>query len=199
MITSGISSVTKEIYATISVILTFCAFGPYISSILRGATKPHVFSWIIWGASTFVVYLAQLSDGGGVGAWPIGLSGIISLFVALLAYFMKSDSSITRADRIFFTAAMGALPLWYFTSDPLSAVITLTAVDLIGFGPTFRKAYGEPFDEQLRLFLIIALRNITSIAALEHYSLTTTLFPTAIAVACVIFTIMVAYRRRALT
>ena len=62
---------SKEFLSAIAIALTLIAFLPYIRSILRGKTKPHVFSWLIWGTTTFVVFLAQLADEGGVGAWPI--------------------------------------------------------------------------------------------------------------------------------
>jgi len=186
----------KEIYSALAIALTFIAFLPYIKSILQGITKPHVFSWVIWGSTTFVVFLAQLADKGGAGAWPIGVSGVITLYVAFLAYLKKSDNRITASDWIFFIVAMSSLPLWHFTSDPLSAVLVLTIVDLIGFGPTFRKAYWNPFNEQLRFFVIMAVRNLVSILALENYSKTTVLFPASIAFACIIFILMVLYRRK---
>ena len=110
----------KETFAVIAIAITFIAFYPYIRSILQGKTKPHVFSWVIWGATTFVVFLAQLSEGGGVGAWPIGISGSITIFIAVLAYIKRSDVTITRVDWWFFVAALLSLPLWYFSSDPQS-------------------------------------------------------------------------------
>jgi hypothetical protein len=186
----------KELLSAAAITLTFIAFLPYIRSILQGKTKPHVFSWIIWGSTTFVVFLAQLSGGGGAGAWPIGVSGIITLYVAILAYTKKSDSTITRVDWGFLLLAMTSLPLWYVTSDPLWAVVILTTVDLFGFGPTFRKAYHHPFEEQLIFYGLMATRNIIAVMALEHYSLTTVLFPAALASACLVFIPMVAYRRR---
>ena len=186
----------KEIFSTIAIILTFIAFLPYIRSILQGKTKPHVFSWIIWGSTTFIVFLAQLADKGGAGAWPIGISGIISLYVAVLAYLKKSDHSITPLDWLFFTLAMMSLPFWYFTSDPLWAVVILTTVDVIGFGPTIRKAFHKPKEEQLTFYMIFVARNIAAIIALEHYSITTVLFPTAIALACLVLVLIVAYRRK---
>jgi len=182
--------------SAVAIALTFIAFFPYIRSILKGQTKPHAFSWVIWGSVTFVVFLAQLADKGGVGAWPIGVSGVITIYVAILAYRKKSDSSITRADWFFLVTAMSALPLWYITADPLWAVVILTTVDLMGFGPTFRKAYIQPYEEQLLFFIVIAARNFISITALENYSLTTVLFPAATGIACVLFILMVAYRRR---
>lgn len=186
----------KEFLSVVAIALTFIAFLPYIRSILSGKTKPHVFSWVIWGSTTFVVFLAQLADKGGAGAWPIGVSGIITIYVAFLAYIKKSDSTITRADWLFFISAMTALPFWYFTSNPLWAVVILTTVDVAGFGPTFRKAYGRPFEEHLMFFVLVATRNLISIMALEHYSLTTILFPAVTALVCLLFILMVAYRRQ---
>ena len=189
----------KELLSAIAIALTFIAFYPYIRSIMQDKTKPHVFSWVIWATVTFVVFLAQLSDNAGAGAWPIGLSGIITICVAVLAYLKKSDSTITRTDWLFLIAAMSSLPFWYLTSDPLWAVVILTSVDILGFGPTIRKSYAYPFEEQLTFFMLIAVRNILSIMALEHYSLTTILFPAITGLACILFIIMVMNRRRVLT
>jgi hypothetical protein len=188
----------KELFSAVAIGLTLIAFVPYIRSIHQGKTKPHVFSWVIWGSTTFVVFLAQLADSGGAGAWPIGVSGIITLYVACLAYLKTSDSSITTIDRVFFILSMSSLPLWYVTSDPLWAVVILTTVDTIGFAPTFRKARVRPFEERVTFFAIMAVRNLISIMALEHYSLTTVLFPAVIAATCVVFILMVLFRRRVL-
>ncbi|MBI5660370.1 MAG: hypothetical protein HZC43_12695 [Nitrosomonadales bacterium] len=188
----------KEILSAAAIVLTFAAFVPYIRTILSGATKPHVFSWVIWGATTFVVFLAQLEGKGGVGAWPIGVSGGITIFVAFLAYVKRADIAITKTDWLFFASAMSSLPLWYLTSDPLWAVVVLTTVDILGFGPTVRKAYSFPHSESLLFFSLFAARNLLVIMALENYSVTTVLFPAVIAAACMLLMAMVAYRRRAI-
>jgi len=186
----------KELLSAVAITLTFIAFFPYIRSIQIGKTKPHVFSWVIWGSTTFVVFLAQLADKGGAGAWPIGVSGLVTLYVAVLAYMKKSDVTITRTDWLFFITAMMSLPLWYLTADPLVAVVILTTVDVFGFAPTFRKAYVFPFEEKLTFFVLMAVRNVISILALANYSLTTVLFPAVTAIACLLFIVMVMYRRR---
>lgn len=186
----------KELFSAMAIALTFIAFLPYIRSIRCNRTRPHVFSWVIWGSTTFVVFLAQLAGKGGAGAWPIGVSGIITLYIALLAYRKKGDVLITRSDWLFFITALSALPLWCLTADPLWAVIILTMVDVLGFGPTFRKAWLRPFEEQLKFYMIVTARNLIAILALEHYSLTTVLFPAALAAACILFILMVAYRRQ---
>lgn len=188
----------KETLSAIAIAITFIAFYPYIGSILKGIVRPHVFSWVIWGSTTFVIFLAQLQDNGGVGAWPIGVSGIITIFIALLAYLKRADISITRMDWLFFIAAISSLPVWYLTSDPLWAVVILTTVDVLGFGPTIRKAYSQPHSESMLFFALFAGRNIIVILALENYSVTTVLFPAVIAMACILLLAMIIYRRRAL-
>lgn len=188
----------KEILSAVAIVLTFAAFVPYIRAIISGTTWPHVFSWVIWGATTFVVFLAQLEGKAGVGAWPIGVSGSITIFIAFLAYVKRADITITKTDWLFLISAMSSLPFWYFTSEPLWAVVILTTVDVLGFGPTIRKAYGFPHSESLLFFALFATRNLLVIMALENYSVTTVLFSTVIAAACMLLVAMLTYRRRAL-
>jgi hypothetical protein len=188
----------KEILSFIAIVLTFIAFYPYIRSIILGTMKPHVFSWIIWGSATFIVFLAQLEAKGGVGAWPIGVSAGITIFVAFAAYTRRADITITRMDWLFFISAMSSLPFWYFTSDPLWAVIIMTTVDVLGFGPTARKAYSHPYSESLLFFSLFTTRNIIVVMALESHSVTTVLFPAVVAAVCSGLIVMMIYRRRVL-
>ncbi|MGJ8620654.1 MAG: hypothetical protein ACSHWN_09995 [Methylophilaceae bacterium] len=186
----------KAILSGLAIALTFLTFIPYIRSILKGITKPHVFSWIIWGTTTFFVFLAQLDDNGGIGAWPIGVSGIITVMIAYLAYTKRSDISITKSDWLLFIMAMSALVLWYLLKDPLWAVVVLTIVDSIGFIPTIRKVYYAPYSEPLSFIILFFLRNILVILALEHYSITTVLFPAVIALDCLLLIALIMIRRQ---
>ncbi|WP_404361378.1 hypothetical protein [Methylotuvimicrobium sp. KM1] len=92
-------------------------------------------------------------------------------------------------------AALSSLPLWYFTSDPLWAVVILTTVDVLGFGPTIRKAYHQPQSEPLNFYALFAIRNLFVVMALEHYSVTTVLFPAVLGLTCVFIMALMMYRR----
>lgn len=185
----------KEILSAIAIVLTFIAFYPYLRGILQGNIKPHVFSWVIWGTTTFVAFFAQLKAQGGVGAWPIGVSGAITILIAISAYVKRADVAITKIDWLFFISALASLPLWYLTANPAWAVVVLTIVDLLGFGPTIRKAYTHPHSEPLSFFAMFAVRNILVVMALESYSIATVLFPAAVAVACILLMALIVYRR----
>lgn len=185
----------KEFLGIIAIILTFIGFVPYVKSILENKTKPHVFSWIIWGIATLTVFAAQVVSDAGAGSWSIGLSGVVTIGIAILAYNKQGDYSITKSDWASLIAALSALPFWYFTANPLFAVIILTTVDLIGYLPTLRKAYFKPSEEQITLFVIMSLRNVFSLAALEVYSLTNGLFQIATIAANLLVIGIVIWRR----
>jgi hypothetical protein len=188
----------KETFSLIAIAITLTAFIPYIREIFRGTIRPHIFSWVIWGVTTLLIFLAQLEDNGGAGTWPIGVSASITIFIAYLAYVKRADVTITRADWLFFIVALLSLPLWYWTADPLWAVILLTAIDVAGFGPTVRKAYQFPYSESLLFFGLFMLRNVLVMLALENLTLTTLLFPAVMLILCILMMAMIAYRRRVL-
>jgi hypothetical protein len=82
------------------------------------------------------------------------------------------------------------------TTDPLSAVVILTLVDLAGFGPTVRKIWHDPHSEPPGFYGLAALRNVLVILALETHSWTTVLFPAAVGAACLLLIAWMMMRRR---
>lgn len=182
--------------SAVAVILTCVAFLPYILSIFRGRTRPHVFSWVIWGLNTSVAFLATLHAGGGLlGSGVIGFSAGVTLFIAVLAYMKRADVSVTLTDRLFFIAALAAMPLWHWADDPLWAVLLITLIELLGFGPTFRKTWAQPFSESMVFLALLVVRNALVIIALERHTTTTMLFPAAMAAACLALIAIMAWRR----
>jgi hypothetical protein len=186
----------KEILSGLTTLLTLIAFFPYVRAILKKETQPHLFSWIIWGLTTCLVFVAQLTGGGGIGAWPTGISGLISLYIAVMAYRYKADTHITRMDWICLMGALLSIPLWAVTSDPFWAVLLLTTIDTIGFVPTIRKAYHQPFSENMTMYLIMLFRNLVGILALETYSATTILFPAVMSLTIVLAVPVIWFRRQ---
>lgn len=182
--------------SAVAVILTCIAFLPYILSIFRGRTRPHVFSWVIWGLKPGVAFLATLHAGGGLfGAGVIGFSAGVTLFIAVLAYLKRADVGVTPTDRLFFIAALAAIPLWHWADDPLWAVWLITVIELLGFGPTFRKTWSQPHSESMSFLVLLVLRNALVIAALDRLTATTVLFPAAMAAACLALIAVMAWRR----
>lgn len=172
--------IIKEVFGLLAILVAFGSKVPYIHAIIKERKKPHIFTWIIWGITTSVVFAAQLVDGGGAGAWATGFGALICFFIAGLSYIKNPRLRITRSDWLIFIVALSSIPLWYITNDPLWSVIIVVAIDVTGYFPTLRKAYALPDEESSLVFMLQNLKQIFSIIALENYSVVTLLFPVTI-------------------
>lgn len=87
------------------------------------------------------------------------------------------------------------MPLWHWADDPLWAVWLITVIEMLGFGPTLRKTWSQPFSESMSFLVLLVVRNALAIAALDRHVTTTVLFPAAMAVACLALIGIMAWRR----
>ncbi|PZO85412.1 MAG: hypothetical protein DI626_07485 [Micavibrio aeruginosavorus] len=170
---------------------------PYLLTILKGRTKPHAFSWLIWGILTAIAFAAQITGGGGVGAWVTGFTAATSLIIVALALF-KGEKNVTKSDWLTFVTALLAIPLWYFTKNPLNAVILITIIDALAFYPTFRKSWHRPYEENAFTFTLSGIKFIFATLALETLNITTSLYPLSLVFMNGVFVIMILWRRKAL-
>lgn len=178
--------------------LGLLSYVPYIINIHKGITKPHAFSWFIWGFLTLIAFAAQVHDKGGAGAWVTFLSGVVSLYIAALAWKVRDINTITRSDWITFIVSLTAIPLWLITNNPLWSVILISAIDVVGYYPTFRKAFLLPHEEYIPSYNLGTAKHLTSIAALQNYSFVTVFYPAVLAFMNIAFVIWVLTRKRIL-
>jgi hypothetical protein len=179
----------------IAAVLGVIGFLPYFRNLLGGKTKPHTFSWLIWGVLSTITFTAQVVSGAGPGAWIIAVAAILSLGVFVIAIF-KGEKEITRVDEISLGAAGFGIVLWIVTTNPLWSVIIVSIVDAVGYIPTFRKTYKQPYEETLSLYFLSSISFVISLFALQVVSLTTALYPTSLIATNIVFISMVLMRRR---
>jgi len=172
---------SKELWGWFSLLAGVISFAPYIISILRHKTKPHVFSWIVWTITTAIPFAAQYYVNAGPGMWATGFTVIADILVVILALKL-GEKGITRGDWLSFIIAMTAIPIWYFTHDPLWAVLLTTFIEVVGFYPTFRKTFFKPYEELPFLYIVSTVKWLSSFFALTNYSLTALLTPLSVVV-----------------
>ena len=187
----------KDAWGWISVAFTILGVAPYIYFVLNNTIRPHVFSWFIWGTLTAIGFAAQYAEGAGPGSWATGSASVGCFCVAFLA-LRRGERHITRSDWISFLAALAAIPLWYFTKDPLWSVILISIIDVLGYFPTVRKSYHKPHEELIFTHFIGTVKFAFSFLAMEQWLLTTWLYPAAISTANIALVIMLIVRREKL-
>ena len=165
----------KDMFGLLSLFLAVVSYVPYVRSIFVGSTKPHAFTWLVWGTVMAIAFFAQLSGRAGAGSWATGLSAAFCLGIGILALF-RGEKHITRGDWMAFLTTFFAIPLWVVTSDPLWSVLLVTGIDAVAYYPTFRKSYAKPYEELASKYVLTVVRYLLSLLALEHFTVVTSVY-----------------------
>jgi len=165
----------KDVFGLLSVVLSVVSYVPYARSIFVANTKPHAFTWLVWGAVMAIAFIAQLYDKAGAGSWATGLSAAFCLGIGVVAVF-RGEKHITIGDWIALLVTLIAIPLWVVTSDPLWSVLLVTGIDAVAYYPTFRKSYAKPDEELASKYILTVIRYLFSLLALERFTIVTSVY-----------------------
>lgn len=186
---------TKTLIALISILMMLIGYWFYFRDIFAGRTKPHAFSWLVWGVLTGVAFAAQLHDHGGPGSFVTGGTALISFIIVGLSLW-RGEKNITRSDKLNLAGAVLALLLWPFTNSPVLSILLVSVIDFLGFLPTIRKSYAKPYEETLIHYVLAGLKFVLAIIALDSYTFVTWFYPASLVAANLYFAGMLVVRRR---
>jgi len=184
----------KIILSIVSAIIMLIAYLPYFRDIILHKTKPHSYTWLIW-ILTQGTALAGMWYGGGNWGLLSMLTGTILVCVVFAFSFKYGTKNITREDTIILIAALCAILIWWQLDKPILSIIMFTAIDVLGYIPTFRKSYIEPWSETLITWFLFTVSNILAILSLSRYNLLTTTYLLAITVANIALFLLCYFRR----
>lgn len=185
----------KNVLGIIAVTLTFVGYVPYLRDTIAGKTKPHIYSWLLWGIVTSIAFALQVIGGGGIGSFVTLTAAAMCFLVILLSLKYGTNTDITRSDKIFLFLAFVTLVIWLFAKQPLVSIILATSIDLLGFIPTIRKSWNNPYTETVSFYFLNTLRFSLAVISLSTYSLITWLYPVSWLLANGLFGLMLVTRR----
>lgn len=187
----------NETLGIIAVVIGFIGYVPYFRTIYSGKTKPHAFSWLVWGTLTAIAFVSQVVGNGGPGAWVTGFTALICFTIFGLA-LVKGVKDFPLVDWLCLAGCVLAAALWAITNNPLVAVILITIIDAVAFIPTIRKSYVKPHSEPVFTYSLSGLKFLIGIFALTELSLITVLYPASLVFANGAFVIMLLVQRKRL-
>src|SRR5258708_598051 len=158
----------KVFLGIVDTVIAFVAYVPYFLHIFQGKTKPHAFSWLVWGILNAIGFAAQVVAHAGPGAWVTGFSAALTLIIAGLA-FLKGQKGFSKADWLALLGAGLALAFWILTKNPTTSVILIVLTDGFGYFPSFRKGYARPHEETAFSFAMNGLKFFIAIFALDSF------------------------------
>jgi hypothetical protein len=187
----------KEIIGAIATLLTFLAYIPYYRDILSGKTRPHIYSWSLWGLLTILLVALQIKGGAGAATWVTAAAGLSCLGVVLLS-LKNGKRDITKTDTFVAILSLVAIGFWLLADKPLISVTLVVIADLLAFIPTVRKSYYDPYSETLSLYTTNTLRFILALIAVENYTYLSSSWIVAWIVGNAALSILLIVRRRQL-
>ncbi len=187
----------QEILGGLAIALGLFGYVFYVRGIVQGKVKPHAFTWFVWGLLTAIAFVAQVTGGGGAGAWVTGVTALCSFGFALVGLGASSRVYIAKSDWIFFVCALLAIPIWLLTGNALWSVVIITITDAVAFAPTFRKAFAHPETENGLTYALSGVKFVVSLFALQSFTWTTALYPASLILANLVFVSMLEWRKQA--
>lgn len=187
----------KELLGITAVVIGLIGYVPYFTTIFNGKTKPHAFTWFVWGLLTAIAFAGQLSGDGGAGTWVTGFTAFISFTICILA-LVKGKRDFPLSDWLCLVGCLLSLALWAVTDNALSAILLITVIDMLAFAPTFRKSYHKPYSEPAFTYALSGIKFVFGIAALQQFSAVTVIYPASLVLTNGLFVLLLLVQRQRL-
>jgi hypothetical protein len=143
----------RDALGLLSVALAVLAAVITIAQTLRGEVRPHSLTWFLFGVLSMTGYWVQRDQGARQGSWTLlAMTIICFLFVAVSV--ARGEPSFSRQESGFVGAAGAVFALYMFSRDANVAAALTTAIDALGYGPTFVRGWAQPSKDSVTSFAL---------------------------------------------
>jgi hypothetical protein len=149
---------------------------PYVRDTLRGSTRPHRGTWLIWGVLAVVVSLSQYADGA---SWSLVMAGVQAVLTSLVFVLSvrRGEGGVSPADIRMIAIAGAGVTGWIVADEPIVATACVVAADLIGAALMVPKTYRDPQSETLITFAFASLGGALAAGAVGAIDVSLLLYP----------------------
>ncbi len=149
---------------------------PYVGDTLRGTTRPHRGTWLIWSVLAIVVCLSQRADGASWSLLMVGTQAVLTSLIFALA-IGRGEGGVSAGDAVMIAIAGGGVIGWIVAEEPIVATGCVVAADLIGATMMIPKTYRDPYSETLATFALASLSGTLAAGAVGALDLSLLLYP----------------------
>ena len=171
---------------------------PYVRDTLRGATRPHRGTWLIWGVLAVVVCGSQYADGASWSLVMAGVQAVLTTLIFLLA-IRRGTGGLSAPEIVMIAIASGGVVGWIAIDEPLVATACVVIADVIGAGMMVPKTYRDPESETLVTFVFASLGGALAAGAVGALDASLLLYPVYYCVINGAIALLISTRRAALS
>ena len=149
---------------------------PYVRDTLRGSTRPHRGTWLIWGVLAVVVCLSQYADGASWSLIMAGVQAVLTTGIFALS-IRRGEGGVSRVEQLMIAIAGVGVLGWIVADEPLVATACVVAADLLGAAMMVPKTYRDPESETLVTFAFASVGGALAAGAVGAIDLSLLLYP----------------------
>ena len=149
---------------------------PYVRDTLRGSTRPHRGTWLIWSLLGIVVTLSQYADGA---SWSLIMASVQTVVTALIfaLSIRHGEGGLTRTELAMIAVAATGIAGWAIADAPLVATACVVVADFIGVAMMVPKTHRDPDSETLVTFAFASLGGVLAAGAVGAWDVSLLLYP----------------------
>ena len=170
---------------------------PYVRDTLRGSTRPHRGTWLIWGVLAVVVCLSQYADGASWSLIMAGVQAVLTTGIFVLS-IRRGEGGVSRVEQLMIAIAGAGVFGWIVADEPLVATACVVAADLLGAAMMVPKTYRDPESETLVTFAFASLGGALAAGAVGAIDLSLLLYPVYYCLVNGAIAVLIVHRRAVL-
>lgn len=174
------------------------AFVPYILSILRYETKPHLVTWWLWTFLGATLTASYYSCGAPLHALIVPVVYMLGPLIVSLLGFKYGEYGANAFDLACFAGGICGILLWFLTGNAHLALYLNLFIDFCGAMPTIRKVAVDPRSENLTAWILFLVANVLNLISVPFDSLAIISYPLYMTLVTVIVTALMMKRFRLL-
>jgi hypothetical protein len=171
---------------------------PYLRDMLRGTTRPHRGTWLIWSLLSVLVFLSQRADGASWSLVAAGTQVVLNGLILALAA-CRGVGGLSAGDRVVLAIAAGGAIGWAVADAPFVATTCVVVADVLALAMMVPKTYRDPGSETLATFVLAAVGGALATLAVGSADPALVTYPLYLTVANLGLAILIHQRRVAQT
>jgi hypothetical protein len=169
---------------------------PYIRDTLRGSTRPHRGTWLIWAVLAIVVSFSLEAEGATWSLIMPVVQAVLTTLIFLLA--VRHGVGGLRPIELSMMAIAGVGVIgWMIAAEPLIATACVVIADILGAAMMVPKTWRDPDSETLSTFALASVAGALGAGAVGALDPALLLYPVYYCVVNGGIALLIVHRRRA--
>jgi len=149
---------------------------PYVRDVLRGSTRPHRGTWLIWSVLAVIAFLSQRADGATWSLVMVAGQALLTGVVFLLA-IRRGEGGVAPGELAMIALAGAGVVGWAVAGEPVVATACVVAADLVALALMVPKTWRDPTSETLITFVLGSVAGALAAGAVGELDASLLLYP----------------------